>query len=112
MHNGEVDNFDLKRGIMISSIDPKQLPKIKGTTDSEHFFYLYLTFLVKNDSLMVEAINDMFVFFIENKINVVANIICSIGDQLLVSRNTIGNSEKYPLLFIDDDISSLKITTQ
>jgi len=49
MHNGVIRGFkDIKRDLMLR-IDPDLFPCIEGSTDSEAFFYLALTFGLKED---------------------------------------------------------------
>lgn len=112
MHNGEIDFFQFKKKQILASIDPKLLSMIKGTTDSEHLFYLYITFLMKNNNCMLSSMNAMLDFFTVNDISIVANIICSKDNFLLVTRYTVGNSEKHPYLYIHEDKSSILISTQ
>jgi predicted glutamine amidotransferase len=49
MHNGVIRNFRQIKRDMILRIDPKYFPLIEGTTDSEAFFYLALTFGLEKD---------------------------------------------------------------
>jgi len=42
-HNGHIDNFELVRPRMLDNMDPELRGSIKGSTDSEHIFYLLLT---------------------------------------------------------------------
>ena len=49
MHNGVIRGFkNIKRDLMLK-IDPELYPCIEGSTDSETFFYLCLTFGLKED---------------------------------------------------------------
>ena len=49
MHNGAIAEFhDVKRELMLA-VDPSLFPDIAGTTDSETFFYLALTFGLEDD---------------------------------------------------------------
>jgi predicted glutamine amidotransferase len=48
-HNGDIDNFPaIKRNVQFE-IDPELFTKIQGTTDSETFFYLALTYGLLSD---------------------------------------------------------------
>jgi predicted glutamine amidotransferase len=52
MHNGVIRNFSLiKRELMTKHIDPELFTCIEGTTDSEIFFYLALTFGLQDDPI-------------------------------------------------------------
>jgi glutamine amidotransferase len=49
MHNGSIGSFhDIKRDLMLA-VDPSLYPSIEGSTDSETFFYLALTFGLEDD---------------------------------------------------------------
>ena len=49
MHNGAIAQFgDVKRDIMLA-IDPSLYGRVEGSTDSEAFFFLALTFGLEND---------------------------------------------------------------
>ena len=49
MHNGVIREFhDVKRDLMLA-IDPSLYPSIEGSTDSEAFFFLALTFGLEDD---------------------------------------------------------------
>jgi predicted glutamine amidotransferase len=49
MHNGSIRNFAAIKREMMFFIDPKYFNEIEGTTDSEAFFYLALTFGLEED---------------------------------------------------------------
>ena len=50
MHNGQIANFQaIKRDLMLA-IDPTLYPDIKGSSDTETFFYLALTFGLEQDT--------------------------------------------------------------
>jgi len=49
MHNGSIARFqDVKRELMLA-VDPALYPEIEGSTDSETFFFLALTFGLEDD---------------------------------------------------------------
>jgi len=49
MHNGSIAHFhDLRRELMLA-VDPSLYPEVRGSTDSEAFFFLALTFGLEND---------------------------------------------------------------
>lgn len=50
MHNGQIANFDRRRKELVAHISPPLRSNIKGTTDSEVFFYLFMTKLQAMDS--------------------------------------------------------------
>lgn len=51
MHNGDIAGFlELKRDIMFA-VDPSLYPEVEGSTDSEAFFFLALTFGLEDDPI-------------------------------------------------------------
>ena len=49
MHNGLIGGFDQVKRDLVLAVDPSLFPEIEGTTDSEMFFYLALTFGLEDD---------------------------------------------------------------
>ncbi len=49
MHNGLIREFAAVKGDLVLGIDPALYPSIEGSTDSEVFFYLALTFGLEDD---------------------------------------------------------------
>ena len=49
MHNGVVNDFLLSKRDLALAVDPSLFPAIEGSTDSELFFYLALTFGLEQD---------------------------------------------------------------
>jgi glutamine amidotransferase len=49
MHNGALRGHDLIKRDLVLRVDPKYFNSIEGTTDSEIFFYLALTFGLEDD---------------------------------------------------------------
>jgi predicted glutamine amidotransferase len=49
MHNGAIANFHAVKRDLTLAVDPSLYPEIDGSTDSEVFFYLALTFGLEND---------------------------------------------------------------
>ncbi|MEW1953452.1 class II glutamine amidotransferase [Terrabacter sp. NPDC080008] len=55
MHNGAISGFhELKRDIMFA-VDPSLYPDVEGSTDSEAFFFLALTFGLEDDPIAAVA---------------------------------------------------------
>ena len=50
-HNGDVKNFDRIRGSIVEMVAPKLKRFILGETDSETIFYLFLTYLSREEEL-------------------------------------------------------------
>ncbi|WP_028644540.1 class II glutamine amidotransferase [Nocardioides sp. URHA0020] len=49
MHNGYLDGFALLKRDLMLAVDPELFPSIEGSTDSELFFFLALTFGLRKD---------------------------------------------------------------
>jgi glutamine amidotransferase len=49
MHNGLIHGFDRVKRELVLEVDPGLYPKIQGSTDSEVFFFLALTFGLEDD---------------------------------------------------------------
>ena len=49
MHNGFIGDFDEVKRDLVLAVDPSLYPSIEGSTDSEVFFYLALTFGLEDD---------------------------------------------------------------
>jgi predicted glutamine amidotransferase len=80
---------------------------IKGYTDSEILFYLYLTFLDFYNYQYKKAMNEMFNLFNKLNIELTANIIYANIDYIIVTRYLVYNKNEYtdkqipPSLYID-----------
>ena len=49
MHNGVIRDFHEVKRDLVLAVDPSLYPEIEGSTDSEVFFYLALTFGLEDD---------------------------------------------------------------
>ena len=49
MHNGGIREFDVVKRDLVFAVDPSLYPMIEGSTDSETFFFLALTFGLEDD---------------------------------------------------------------
>src|SRR5262249_39193606 len=49
MHNGAIHGFEQIKRELVLAVDPELYPFIEGSTDSETFFYLALTFGLEHD---------------------------------------------------------------
>ena len=108
-HNGTISGFELLRSVILQKLGPELAFDIKGTTDSEYFFYLFLANLkehvpdVNLDKIDPIIIKDSFINTIReiNKLstNIGAdvpsklNVIMTNGSIMLASR--YGNSLFY-----------------
>jgi glutamine amidotransferase len=106
MHNGKIKDFIKHKDLIIKYIDPKYLFFIKGYTDSEVLFYLFLTFNenISNPKLAMKTIFDLFKYL---DIELTANIIYANENLILVTRYLVYNENNYvekqiaPSLYID-----------
>jgi predicted glutamine amidotransferase len=122
LHNGEIYDFTKHRTLVLSKIDEKYRTEIKGTTDSELIMFLYLSIIDKNRDVtsldktktMKRSMNELIQFFEDNNISLVANIICSINDTILICRYTVHpwKPKNCPTLYIDETKDSLLVSTQ
>lgn len=107
-HNGQINNFKHYQSIIVENIAPKYRSKIRGKTDSEYMFYLYLTFLdaaveaggmgmVATMSKEKRALLDMIDFFKQHHMNIVLNLLYANTRKILVSRILIGKNKLPPL---------------
>src|SRR3954452_2776892 len=49
MHNGAISDFPVVKRDLVLAVDPALYPEIQGSTDSEVFFFLALTFGLEDD---------------------------------------------------------------
>lgn len=112
MHNGAVDNFRTKVfPALAPDIHPSLWDHIKGNTDSEHIFGLWLSFLnaENNESFTLNeqvsalrnTISHLEAIATKNKIEMVLNIGISDGISVIAARHHFGN-RKATLYYIED----------
>lgn len=107
IHNGKIKDFIKNKEIIIKYINLNYLPFIKGYTDSEILFFLYLTFLDINFGRYKKAMLEMFNLFRYLNIELTANIIYANKDCIIVTRYLVYNENDYsdkqipPSLYID-----------
>jgi predicted glutamine amidotransferase len=115
-HNGSIT--PLIPSFFMSYIDKKYHKFIKGRTDSELLFYIFLTILDKNKYFFNNEENcwktffKLLCLFKNNGLIISANIVYVSSNNIFVSR-FINNDEEPPSLYIDNDnfiISSEPIT--
>lgn len=113
VHNGSATPLDYK--LFKSQINKKYLPHIKGKTDSELMFYIFLTILDKNVNLIKSwkiFLNLLESFYQNYQIIISANLVYCNSETIIVSR-FINNNEDPPSLYFDSNkliISSEPIT--
>jgi predicted glutamine amidotransferase len=117
-HNGKIKDFNKNKKIIIKYINLNYIPLIKGYTDSECLFYLYLTFLDIYLYQYKKAMFEMFNLFKYLNIELTANIIYANENYICITRYIVYNNDDKqipPSLYIDYSngiiISSEPITT-
>lgn len=117
IHNGIILDFHLSHihEKILNKIGKQWREQIQGQTDSEHIFYLFLTFLQAERERAVHvfkrtpyehAFQKMIDWFIENGLNAILNIIYVNSRDLiyLFSRYSIGmNGEEPTSLYMDPE---------
>jgi len=116
IHNGIVLDFHLSRvhKKILDRIDKNLREEIQGETDSEHIFFLFLTFLEEEKKLLrhaltktpyEEAFKKMIDWFVENEILALLNII------YVNSRDKIYLFSRYST-FADEEPTALYMDTE
>ena len=123
-HNGWIKDFGKKKKLFLEKISKKYHSFIKGETDSEHLFYLFLTVKdsvprepINNDEFMNIVVSNFFQLLKELKVNLLANIIFADEKYIVVSRysifdNTFKEREKTPLSLYYDNSDGVVISSE
>lgn len=100
IHNGSVNPFN--QNFFINYIDNKYYKHIKGNTDSEFLFYIFLTIYDNTNNFKNSWINFFKLLrnFIKFDIVISTNIVFVNKDIIYISR-FINNNEESPSLYID-----------
>lgn len=118
VHNGEIKGYRAKRDMLLRHIHPDFLPHIKGETDSEIMFYLFLTFKRKleDDSsgssikhkneiplILVNATKQLFHFLCQHFGEFTANIVYSNKSHSIITRaaHSQTNKTSAPTLYMN-----------
>ena len=103
-HNGMFESYlcGQNRKKIIQEIDNNLILNIKGTTDTEHFFYLILTEL-KKENCMIKAVKNSIKFIMSLGDNLVAsfNICITDGKESIITRFISSNLHP-PTLYISE----------
>ena len=94
MHNGGIKDFNKNKHILLKYISKKYINLIKGNTDSELLFYLFLTFY-DDFNLLKKAMYTIFILFRSLNIELSANIMYANSNYILVTRYLIYNPNDY-----------------
>lgn len=112
-HNGFIRNFAQHRAFLKTCILQKFMHFIRGNTDTETLFYLFLSFL-EADTLgdPKRALQNLFGFFRRNGITGLFNIIYGAPDVILVSRYSLDEGTPIPLYTTNGTSTILVSTTK
>ena len=104
LHNGVLNVIDQHPTKYKGWVAPDLRKHIKGDTDSEILFFIYLTYMRKHRSnrdknggfYMIETLREVLAKFIEEGDEVSANLIVSDGDFVLITRYLSSKKHKTP----------------
>lgn len=99
VHNGRINNFCNVKNKVLALINQKYLSHIKGDTDSEHLFYLILSYMKNNK--FVNLNNEIKNFVKDNNIDVLGNIFLAIDNYVFVLRIYCKNNDNTSLYLQD-----------
>lgn len=100
-HNGKIIDFLKHESLILKNINNHFKNEIKGQTDSEHIFYLLLTFLQIYNNFE-NSIKKLHEFFGENNILYYGNFIIANDQYVCITRLTNTNNEPCSL-YIDEE---------
>ena len=81
VHNGQIANFALKRDLLLQSISDVLRSEIKGTTDSEIYFYLFMTNILELEKSNGElSLKDMVHQSLKRVVSLIRKT-CDIGEE-------------------------------
>ncbi len=126
VHNGFINNFSNCKEKILANIDSKFQNEVKGETDTEHIFYLLLTFIDQIHDYYIEdgytkyqlvyfSFIKLFEFMLNNNIELVGNFIFSNGKFVIVIRYIADNFKKAyiaPSLYFNDYNKSSIISSE
>lgn len=115
MHNGDLKNFNSYKKKVIEEIDDNLYEVINGNTDSEHIFYLILSYL-NNKPFIEENVKDAILKCINFFNNVSNNIfsfnIAITNGNLIIFTRYINNDEKPPSLYFCKKQNNINISSE
>jgi len=115
MHNGDLKKFNNYKKKVIYAIDDELYEFINGNTDSEHVFYLILTYLKNkkfNQKNVKEAILKTINFFNNVSNNIFSFNIAITNGKIIVFTRYINNDEKPPSLYFCNNNNNIKISSE
>lgn len=114
VHNGFIKNFNSNKNKILDAIDSKYFDEIKGSTDTEHIFYLllsaidlYLDYYIEDGyprtTIYLWSFITVFEYLIKISVELVGNFIFSDGDNIIVIRyvgSNFSDSKIPPSLYL------------
>lgn len=103
LHNGFITDFSTKRSIILSDIEKDLRLNIKGETDSEFMFYLFLTIKKKLESreiyaseeqLLVHAVESLFQYLKHHYKQFRANLVYANKTHSIITRYSFSTDER------------------
>lgn len=88
-HNGFIRNLAQHKNFLISQISSKYVFLLRGNTDTEILFYLFLSFLEIDPTDPKTAMKNIFAFFHKNKISGQFNIIYGDNNLIMITRYSL-----------------------
>jgi predicted glutamine amidotransferase len=99
LQNGSIQDFPKNLPILKKYIHPKYISEIKGETDTEYLFFLFLsikdTMKCKKENAIVNTFTKLFDLFSTLNIEIGANIIYANENYVAVTRYTYYDQTKY-----------------
>ncbi len=109
-HNGHVDYFEIIKKDILMEIQWDLFDNIKGSTDSEIFFFLAITYGLENDphKALKKAIEKIKACCEDRKVEIGLNFSCALsdGETLYTLRYAFGEEAKS--LFYSTDVDSIQ----
>ena len=114
MHNGDVSQFLQFKYKIIKRIDNEFIPFIKGNSDSEHLFYLFLTFLKENKNKnLIDIFNILFIW-INEEIEGPSSLNIALTDKqnIICTRFIAHSTDNPPSLYYKSTRESIMISSE
>ena len=114
MHNGDVSKFLENKYKIIKRIDDEFIPFIKGNSDSEYIFYLFLTFLKENKNKnYIDIFNILFSWIIK-EINGSSSLNIALTDKknIICSRFIANSIDNPPSLYYKSTQDSIMVSSE
>ena len=117
-HNGKIFDFPKNMEKLRPYISEKLFHKIRGETDTEWLFYLFLTILQKpkysklDRTMLHLAMTELFQILKSNGIEILANFIYSNADYAIITRYASDGKKALPLYYQREPENGFIITSE